>query len=204
MKIAGPPEAIIDYVAQRHPEVMEVMDRCLSQFPLKYRTIAHYQAAPLYMLTKELEPEFIFEIGTFYGFSAGIMANAAPQARIVTCNPKSWEVEIARKCLEQYPRVELLEAKSWDLLGQYDGMDMVFVDGDHALIEDDLPWWNHIREGGLFFHHDWTPGDAPDRPCPVVYDALNEFAKRLGKDGPDVQIVDDKGMGMAGFYRQEV
>jgi len=200
MRITGTPEEIFEQISVKVPEVRKVLDKCLAEFPLKYRTIEHYQAAPLYMLTKELSPTFIFEVGTFYGFSAGIMANAAPDAKIVTCNPKDWECEIARKCLEPYPNVEVVQAASWDLLGEYDSIDMCFVDGDHAQIVRDLPWWNYLNVGGLFFHHDYTPGYAESRPCQPVYDALNRFAKHLGH-GPDVEIVDDKGMGMAGFYR---
>ena len=199
--MTGTPDEIIKRCMKMAPEVQSVIDKCLEQFPIKKRMITPYQAAPLYVLTKELQPRLIVELGTFHGFTAGIMANAARRAKIITCNPKAWEVEVARKCLELYQNVEVVEEKSWDILGKYDNIDMVFVDGDHAQIVRDLPWWNHINVGGLFFHHDYTPEDAETkRRCPVVYEALNEFAEYLGH-GPDVEIIDNEGLGMAGFYK---
>ncbi len=99
------------------------------------------------------------------------------------------------------PHVELVEAKSWDLLGQYLGMDMIFVDGDHKNVVRDLPWWNALKPGGFMFFHDYTPADATSRPCPPVYEALNDFSIYLKRPEPDVIVVDDGKLGMAGFYR---
>jgi len=173
--------------------------------PAKKRQISPFQGCALYVITNELQPERIVELGTFFGFSAGIMSEAAPEAWIITLNPKPWEYDVAVKCMEHYPKVKCLMQYSWEYFLEVNGtawLDMVFVDGDHKQIYRDLPWWNLVKVGGLFLHHDWTPGYSPERPCQVVYDALNDLGDHLGRE-PDVQVVVESGMGMAGWYRKE-
>jgi len=65
----------------------------------------------------------------------------------------------------------------------------------------DLPWWDWLNADGLFLFHDYSPKGSY-RECPPVYEAVNEFAKLLGRE-LDVKVVDDGGAGMAGFYKAE-
>jgi hypothetical protein len=78
---------------------------------------------------------------------------------------------------------------------------MVMDDGDHNNIRDDLPWYNFLKVGGLFFHHDYS--DIPDRPpCRKVYGVLGKFSDALNHP-PDVTIVTDTRQGMGGWYRRK-
>jgi hypothetical protein len=75
--------------------------------------------------------------------------------------------------------------------------DMIYVDGDHKRIAADLPWFNRLSVSGLFLCHDYTPESNP-----TVYTVLNELAARLGRMF-DVSLIDDRKIGMVGFYRRE-
>lgn len=82
---------------------------------------------------------------------------------------------------------------------------MVFIDGDHQRVTDDLPFYNKLKVGGLKFHHDYCPsaeeGCTGPRPCRWVYAALNDFADKMHPF--DVLLVDHNQEGIAGFYRRQ-
>ena len=130
------------------------------------------------------------------------MAEAMPKAHIVTLNqPKPAEFERAVKHLALYRNVSLLQVCSWDYLEALEpGMlfDLVFVDGDHVQIGRDLPWWEHIAPGGLFLFHDYSP-EKSGRPCVPVYEGINRWMVEKDLE-PDVLVVDDRQVGMIGFY----
>jgi predicted O-methyltransferase YrrM len=171
------------------------------------RETRDYEAALLYILAAQYNQPgaVIVEVGTCYGWTAAIMQHAAPQARIMTCTPNPNHVIIARRNLHRhFGRVEVLETKSTDWLLQMpdNSLDMVFVDGDHPHVADDLPFYNKLKVGGLKVHHDYCP-DKPlctgPRPCRWVYAALNDFAEKMHPF--DVLMVDHNREGMAGWYR---
>jgi len=173
------------------------------------RETRDYEAALLYLLAAQYDKPgaVIAEIGTCWGWTAAIMQHAAPQARIMTCTPNPNHVIIARRNLAvHFPRVEVLDLKSVDWLPQIadNSLDMVFIDGDHQRVTDDLPFYNKLKVGGLKIHHDYCP-DRPlctgPRPCRWVYGAVNDFAAKM--HAPDVLLVDYNREGMAGFYRRE-
>ena len=203
MKLTGTAEEIITAIERDHPEVRRVLAETKAAVPQKKRQISEYQGAALYALAKQYDGGRILEIGTFLGYSATLLSRAAPKARIVTLNPREDEMALARQFLRPCANVTPVAQKSWDYLAEFEGkpFDMIWVDGDHARIALDLPWWKHLRTGGLFLHHDYSPAGSW-RPCPVVFDALNEFAARLGRE-LDVLVVDDGGVGLAGFYKKE-
>ena len=154
-----------------------------------------YQAAALYALAKQQGGAHFLEIGTYVGYSASLIAQAAPEAKIVTLNPLEHEVKEAQIHLNQWPNVEIIQAKSWDWLEYYKGpfFNFVFVDGDHGRVREDLPWWDWVVEGGLMLFHDYSP-----KECPPVYNAVNEFFK----DSPDILLMDTEERGMIGFYKE--
>jgi predicted O-methyltransferase YrrM len=197
---------IAAYMSNLHPEIGDVLER-ITHSMTRYtkREIRGYEAATLYALAKQfdLDSAEIFEIGACYGWSASVMANAAPRAHIVTCTPNPVHVVYARENLKPYPRVEVREARSVDLLNAYHGplLDMLFIDGDHEAVADDMPWWNWLKPGGLMFHHDYSPADSPLRPCRRVWDVLNGWAEHAHPF--DVRIADENREGMAGWYRCE-
>lgn len=162
---------------------------------LTYQAIALYQLASAY----NVDGATILEIGTFNGYSASVMAQAAPKARIITLNPKPWEVEVAIKNLYTYKNVQVSGYCSWDLLKGYDGsdFDMIFVDGDHNRIARDLPWYNHLRVGGLMLFHDYCPTRST-----IVYRELTAMANRLEHQF-DVYLFDNDQFGMVGFVKRE-
>lgn len=168
------------------------------------REIRDYEAALLYVMAQQYnQPGANFvEIGTCWGWSAAVMAAAAPQASITTCTPNPNHVKIARRNLARYPQVQVVEARSVELLPEFadNCLALVFVDGDHKAVRDDLPWYNKLMEGGLKIHHDYCPPDTPVRPCRWVWDALNDFGARM--HAPDVLLVDADREGMAGWYRR--
>lgn len=197
------PDVIIDRIAEQHPEVYDVLAKVAHRIPPRKRQIEPYQAAALYALTKRYNaPDaVILEIGTFIGYSAAIMSEAAPCASIVTLNPRQDEADIARRNLQVYPNVRVVEQLSWQYLeSQRDpSWNMIFVDGDHKQVKRDLPWWEYILPGGLFCFHDYSPEHSP-RPCPPVYEALNEWSAAYHQPF-DVLVVDTTQVGFAGFYK---
>lgn len=203
LHLTGTQETILDALMRDHPELHRVLNRVRDRVLHIKREISEFQAGALYALAKHYNHKDarILEIGTAYGYSAAVMAEAAPLARIITLNPKEHERMAAMEHLKPYPNVQCVNAISWEYLAANPEatFDMVFVDGDHARISKDMPWWDRLRSGGLFFHHDYSPEDSW-RPCPPVYDELNRFCAAL-KRGFDVLIVDDGKAGMAGWYK---
>ncbi len=119
----------------------------------------------------------MLEIGTLVGFSALVLAEAAPQAEIFTLNPAEHEVIQAQRNLASYPNVRVLQTTSWDYLPEYDGMpiDLIFVDGDHKHCAQDVPWWEHLWAGGWMLFHDF------DANSPGVIRAVDALCERLGR-----------------------
>lgn len=160
-----------------------------------------YQAMALYYLAVPFNKagNTILEIGTAAGYSASILAQAAPEAKILTLNPRHWECETAKVNLEPYPNVQIIEDWSWEYFPRWDGgeLAMIFVDGHHNKVKRDLPWFNRLKEGGLILFHDY----GPIYYIPI-YEAVNKLAASLGR-GLDVMIMDtDTSSGMAGLVRR--
>lgn len=203
--VTGSPSQIVAHYALVYPEIPRLIEEAKRVVPFIKRQIDEYQAAPLYALARPFDKRGarFLEIGTAHGFSAFVLALAAPKARITTLNPKPWEAERARESLAGLKNVELLEIKSWDYLDVYGGepLDLVFVDGDHGQVERDLPWFNWLKVGGLLLFHDYTPAGGR-RATPHVYEVVDDFAGQLGRP-PDVLVVDETKNGLAGFYRRE-
>lgn len=169
--------------------------------------LRHYQALALFGLATQfnLSGANILELGTAVGYSASMIAQAAPLARLITLNPRQIEIELATKNLRPWPQARVIMLCSWDYLSSYAGpvLDMVFVDGSHNQIARDLPWFNHLRTGGLLLCHDYTP-EGGKKPSPIIYAELNKMAEKLGRPF-DVSIIDTDSRleGMAGFYRRK-
>lgn len=194
-------EAIIQEIERFHPEVREVIARVGTRVEHTKRAIDFYQAAALYALVKQAQPSKILEIGTALGYSAAIMAEAAPKALVTTLNPNAEEAARARQNLRHY-NVTVVKSTSWDWLkmGRHE-YDFIFVDGDHKNVRKDLPWWDRLRPGGTILFHDYSPAGTY-RQCPPVYEAVNGFAALLASE-PDILIIDDGAVGMAGFIKPE-
>ena len=202
MRLSGTPGQILEQLQRDVPEIKEALKLSHGLVRHGKQEIYPYQAAALYLLAEQYDffGGHILEIGTYYGYSASILAQAAPMAFITTLNPNEREAEVARVALLRFINVIVRQEHSWDYLEKSTTTyDMIFVDGDHKRIARDLPWWNRLNADGLFLFHDYTPLGSP-RHCPPVYEILNQFRDWLEREF-DVLVVDDQGVGMCGFYK---
>lgn len=200
MRLQGTPDEILH---QLGPQAAAAYSVAQDHVPFLKRQIAPYQGALLYKLATgyNFEGARILEIGTAWGFSAACMAEGAALAEIVTLNPKLAEFERAVQHLEFYANVQPMRLYSQEYYDNtVSSFDMVFVDGDHDQVAHDFVWWERLNPGGLIVFHDYSP-DGSKRPCRPVYDALNKFRDEvIGRDF-DVLVLDDQGVGMAGWYK---
>lgn len=205
MQLSGTPAGIMRALEDLHPEIQDMAAKVRIQVARLKREVAVYQGAALYALAAPYnKPDaHILEIGTAWGYSTAWIASGAPKAQIITLNPKDTERQAAQKHLRNYGTITFKNALSWDYLVDYHGpeLDMIFVDGDHGKVVMDLGWFAWLKPGGLMVFHDYSPADS-GRPCPPVYTVVNTFAGALGRK-PDVSVVDNANVGLAGFYRQQ-
>lgn len=197
-------DEIMDALDKYQP-VSEIIPRIYAEYHHYHkREIWDYQAALVYIMAEQYNKPGaqIVEIGTCWGWSAYVMTKAAPQAHIKTCTPNPNHFKLAQSYLKGLP-IEVLETESQIWLEKYTGpiLDMLFIDGDHGRVHEDMPWWNWLKVGGLMLHHDYTPKGAP-RQTPPVFRELNRFTEYIGRK-PDVLMIDDQKIGMAGWYKLE-
>lgn len=203
MRINGTPDEIIATMIDSEPGCLGALAQARTIVQQGKQQIYPYQAACLYKLARQYAEGRILEIGTYYGYSAMVMAIAAPKAKIITLGIHPWECDIARENLANYPNVSVVQRPSWEYLEMLapDWMfDMIFVDGDHKQIRRDFPYWNRLKVGGLMFFHDFSPNGS-GRPCPPAYRGILSFEEFIGRKF-DILIVDDQNVGMAGYYKQ--
>jgi len=166
----------------------------------------HYQMVALWGLARAQcrKGGRILEIGTGCGGSAYMLAKAAPKAKIFSLTVSQEEGRVATELLgrQRLGNVKVLLKSSAEFLAEDSWeYDMIYVDGNHNAIAEDLEWFNRLRVGGLLLCHDYS-SERSRRASSIVFRTLNEFAQRLGRP-LDVQIVDDDHTGMAGIYRRE-
>lgn len=205
MNLTGTPERIFATVQDLYPGAEPAVQRArqLTAGHSMKGTVYDYQAAVLYALCipYDRQDANILEIGTYYGFTAIVMAQAAPRATILTLNPLEWEVNAAARALVGFDNIQQVQITSQELLENYQGpdFDFIFVDGDHKRIKEDLQWWCHLAIGGTILFHDYTPFGAP-KHCPPVVRGLNAFTAMLGRYADHV-IIDDQQAGMLGWVK---
>lgn len=196
LNITDTPEAIIKLVGVTHENIDEVLHKSSHDIPNRSHAIEPYQAAVLYLLAAQYNKPRVqlLEIGTRFGYSASILAQACPKAKITTVDAEESSRSAARENLKAYKNVTCVKSKSWNWLEQVedDSLSFIFVDGDHEEVARDLAWWAKLKSGGLMLFHDYTPSRFPR-----VVTAVHQLTTT-----PDVvviQIESDKGM--AGVYK---
>lgn len=198
------PDEWLAYFTEHHPELPKIEKQARAKVPNTKKAVYAYQAAALYHLAKPYNGGRALEIGTAYGYSCYYLAKAMPDSKITTLNASIGEVEAVKaNGTLNFPNVEILHRVSWEFLKESDGTavyNFIFVDGDHKRVKNDFPFFNRLVEGGLIMFHDYAPLGSR-RHCPPVYEAVNDLAKTLGRE-PDVLIVDDGNVGIAGFIRR--
>jgi predicted O-methyltransferase YrrM len=199
------PEDMFLAIAKEHPKMADRLERARTRVPFLKREVWLEQVAVIYALANQFDVEGarILEIGTAWGYSAAVMAEAAPLATVTTLNPKHSEMHYAKQHLAEYANINPIEITSWEYYRNYSGplLDMVFIDGNHQLCYRDFPWWSWIAPGGLMLWHDYSPEDASKRPCVWVYEFLNAARVGIGRDF-DVLAISDVKVGMVGWYKQ--
>lgn len=206
LKSTGTRRELLEHVVRLYPvwdQVWTEIRGCVG--PVSKKEVWHEQAAAIGFLASQYKgPDVrVLEIGCNLGLTAGIMQLAAPHALVTTLEPDPTNRPLARSNIVPLGVVVRPETSAAYLaLTEGSGVlyDLIFVDGDHKHIALDLPWWNRLKIGGLFLHHDYSPLES-GRPCPPVYDALNGFAAKMGRE-PEVLLVDDTGVGLWGMYRK--
>jgi len=165
-----------------------------------------YQMAALWRLAKQFDGGEILEIGCYHGASARMMALAAPLANIVTISPDEEQVQIAARNVAGRNVAVLQTTSMAHLKVDRTEWDMVYVDGNHTRAGEDVQWFNRLKVGGLILFHDYTArvnSEIPGRKAhPEVVAAVDALGEKLGRR-PDMLLVDDDGIGMAGYYRGE-
>ena len=197
MKLRGTAEELVRTLRAKYPQAE--LPRGVKAQMLPYQMLALYGLA----LQFDRPEAQILEIGSGFGASGLILAQAAPRAQIVSLTPNAVEASIAQAAWRRggYQNIYPMVTESWTYHAQATAItrDMVFVDGDHNQIRRDMVWWNSLRQGGLMLFHDYSPADST-HPSPPVYSTLNAWRDKLKRDF-DVLVVDDEKTGLAGWYR---
>lgn len=105
---------------------------------IPHETVLYFQ-----MLQGLMQPRRILEIGTAIGFSALMMADASPNAEIVTIDRNPEMIALAKENLAQYDergQIQLLEGDAADLLDGLEGeFDLIFMDSAKSKYVEFLP-----------------------------------------------------------------
>lgn len=130
------------------------------------------------------------EIGCGHGFSAAVLALAAPDAEITTITPAFNHFCWSREGLKRFPNVTVRQLSSAELLQRWSGeCELIFIDGDHQHFDQDIPWFDRVAVGGAFVCHDVD--------FPRVGLVVAKLSEHLGR-GPEVQTNT-----LVAFYRRE-
>ena len=205
LKLSGTQSEIQDKINALCPFASVVVNRVAMDIPYtNSQEVLRYQAAILYLLATQYNRPGadILEIGTFHGFTAAVMAHAAPEARLITLDCNEEHVDISRENLASYKNVEVGHSFSQDYPPW--NIDMLFIDGDHlnaSVVSSDLERWHSLKPGGLMIVHDVSI--TSKIKFDVVVDGVLDFmaAHQIGR--PDVAVVDGGTRGMIGFYKRE-
>jgi predicted O-methyltransferase YrrM len=204
--LTGRDDEIMTAVRRSWGEVDAVLKWVAKHIPYIKRQVAAYQGAILayYAHTYNRPGARFLEIGTAIGYSACVMATAAPLARITTLNPKPGEFEKAVKNLYIRSNVRVVQKTSQEFGKEGGGelYDLIFVDGDHAynMVLHDARFFNRLKPGGLILFHDYSP-DGSARPSHGSFEALNYLQERQREF--DVKVIGTGNVGLAGWIRQE-
>ncbi len=199
------PNEWLEYYLDLHPELVQIEQAAQQVVKNTKKAVFSYQAAALYHLAKPCNGGKALEIGTAYGYSGFYLASAMPDSEIITLNASEGEIGAVGESgvFADFPNVTNLHRISWEYFKESDGtadLNFIFVDGNHKHVKKDFPFFNRLLDGGLMMFHDYSPLGSR-RHCPPVYEGINDLANYLGRE-PDVLIIDDGDVGMAGFIRQ--
>ncbi|AEF25512.1 O-methyltransferase [Streptococcus parauberis] len=135
--------------------------------------IQHEVVAYFRLLMQSLQPEKILEIGTAIGFSALLMAENAPQSKIVTIDRNEEMITFAKENFAKFDRrnqIQLLEGDAADLITNLDEeFDFVFMDSAKSKYIVFLPEiLKHLKVGGMIVFDDIFQGGDIVKPIEEV------------------------------------
>lgn len=173
------------------PDAIAAIERAKALVSNRKQSVQDYQALFLYALAKQYDGQSVVEIGTKYGFSGVVLAQAVPNSRMWTVDISEPMCIRAKIALADFPHVVVLNDSSAHFAQNAGTVHFVFIDGDHeTATQDALAWWERLASGGLMLFHDYTAAKFPN---------VIEAVALLGE--PDLVLMNDKGEGMAGVYK---
>ena len=148
-------EEIVDLMRQRQKQVTGSLKE-LENFARKENIpiIPHETVAYFRFLMETMQPKNILEIGTAIGFSALLMAEHAPKAKITTIDRNPEMIGFAKENFAQFDsrkQITLLEGDAVDVLSTLtESYDFVFMDSAKSKYIVFLPEiLKHLEVGGV-------------------------------------------------------
>lgn len=148
-------EEIVEFLRQRQKQVTGSLKE-LENFARKENIpiIPHETVAYFRFLMETIQPKNILEIGTAIGFSALLMAQHAPNAKIKTIDRNPEMISFAKENFAKFDsrkQITLLEGDAVDILSTLTGnYDFVFMDSAKSKYIVFLPEiLKHLEVGGV-------------------------------------------------------
>ncbi|MBP2620175.1 O-methyltransferase [Streptococcus panodentis] len=167
-------QEIVDFMRQHLQPVTGGL-KALEEFAHRENIpiIPRETAAYFRLLLETLQPERILEIGTAIGFSALLMADAAPAAQITTIDRNPEMIALAKENFARYDgrrQIELLEGEAVDLLQTLRGSyDLAFMDSAKSKYVVFLPQvLKRLNPGGLILIDDVFQGGDIAKPAEEI------------------------------------
>lgn len=131
--------------------------------------IPHETVSYFRWLLQLIQPKNILEIGTAIGFSALLMAENAPEAKITTIDRNEEMIAFAKENFEKFDtrnQITLVEGDAVDLLsGLTEMYDFVFMDSAKSKYIVFLPEvLKHVKKGGVVILDDIFQGGDVAKP----------------------------------------
>jgi len=135
---------------------------------IPHETVVYFQ-----FLLQALQPKKILEVGTAIGFSALLMAQASPDAKITTIERNPEMAALARENLAKYDtaqQIEVIEGDAIDVLSALpDGYDFAFMDSAKSKYIVFLPEiLKRLSVGGVVVIDDVFQGGDVAKPIEEV------------------------------------
>lgn len=157
-------EEIVEFLRQRQKQVTGSLKE-LENFAREENIpiIPHETVAYFRFLMETLQPKSILEIGTAIGFSALLMAEHAPNAKITTIDRNPEMIGFAKENFAKFDsrkQITLLEGDAVDILSTLTGnYDFVFMDSAKSKYIVFLPEiLKHLEVGGVVILDDVFQG----------------------------------------------
>lgn len=167
------------------PEIVGLMrgeQKALTGFLAEVETFAHAENIPVIphetvvyfkFLLQVLQPKKILEVGTAIGFSALLMAQTSPDAKITTIERNPEMAALARENLAKYDtaqQIEVIEGDAIDVLSALpDGYDFAFMDSAKSKYIVFLPEiLKRLSVGGVVVIDDVFQGGDVAKPIEEV------------------------------------